>query len=218
MFLGHFAVGFASKKLTPETNLGWLIAAPIFLDLIWPVFLLLNLEQVKIEPGNTALTPFNFVSYPISHSLVGALGWSVLFALLYFSFSKQWQSAIVIGAGVLSHWVLDAIVHRPDLPLYPGDPDMVGLGLWNSIPGTLLVEGLLFLAGTGIYWRITHANDRIGSIGFWSFTIFLLLVYIANVVGPPPESVNALAGFALIMWIFPFWAAFFDSHRRVKRI
>jgi len=218
MFIGHFAVGFASKKLAPQTNLGWLIAAPLFLDLIWPLFLLLGWERVKIEPGNTAFTPLNFVSYPVSHSLLTVIGWAVLFALVYFAFSKYLRGAIVVGGGVLSHWLLDAIVHRPDLPLYPGSSTMIGFGLWNSIPGILLVELLLYIIGVRIYWETTRAIDKIGTFGFWLFAAVLLLIYIGNIIGPPPENVNMLAGVALLIWIFPFLAAFIDRHRTVTEI
>ena len=213
MFIGHVAIGFASKRLAPEANLGWLIAAPLFLDLIWPVFLLLGLEKVQIESGNTAFTPLNFVHYPITHSLLTAAFWSILFALVYFAFSRYLTGAIIIGFGVLSHWLLDAVVHRPDLPIYPGSQALIGLGLWNSIPGTLIVEGLLFLAGVIIYWKTTRALDKIGSLGFWAFIGFLILIYIGNVLGPPPESINMLATVALLVWIFTFWAGWFDRHR-----
>jgi membrane-bound metal-dependent hydrolase YbcI (DUF457 family) len=213
MFIGHFAVGFASKRLAPKANLGWLIAAPLFLDLIWPVFLLLGLEKVQIEPGNTAFTPLNFVHYPITHSLLTAAVWSVLFALVYFAFSRYLTGAIIVGFGVLSHWLLDVIVHRPDLPLYPGSQTMTGLGLWNSVPGTVIVESLLFLAGLLIYWKTTRSLNKIGTGGFWAFIGFLILIYIGNVLGPPPESINVLAAVALLVWIFPFWSGWFDRHR-----
>jgi membrane-bound metal-dependent hydrolase YbcI (DUF457 family) len=167
MFIGHFAVGFASKPLAPKANLGWLIAAPLFLDLIWPVFLLFGSETVRIEPGNTAFTPLNFVHYPISHSLATAAVWSVLFGLLYYLFGRYKLGALVAGIGVFTHWLLDTVVHRPDLPLYPGSETKIGFGLWNSIPATVLIEGLLFILGFGIYWKMTRPLNRKGTIGFW---------------------------------------------------
>src|SRR3954469_22002914 len=97
MFIGHFAVGFALKKWAPQTNLGWLTAAVVFLDLLWPVFLLIGIEKVEIDPGNTAFTPLNFVSYPYSHSLAMAVVWSVVLGGLYFGFTRYGTGAVAIG-------------------------------------------------------------------------------------------------------------------------
>ena len=213
MFIGHFAVGLAAKRLAPDTNLAWLIAAPLFLDLIWPVFVLAGIEQVQIEPGNTAFTPLAFVHYPISHSFVTAIGWSLFLALVYFAISRYKTGSIVIGIGVLSHWLLDLIVHRPDLPLYPGSQKMLGFGLWNSIAWTIIVESILFIAGVGIYSRMTGPKDKIGQYGFWGFVGFLIVIYISNILGPPPPGVTSLAWVALLVWIFPFWAGWTDQHR-----
>jgi hypothetical protein len=212
MFIGHFAVGFAMKLAAPRTNLGWLIAAPIFLDLIWPIFVLAGLERVEVEPGNTAFTPLNFVHYPISHSLAATVGWSIAAAAVYLAVSKYRTGALVVGLGVLSHWVLDAGVHRPDLPLYPGG-QMVGLGLWNSVGATLAIECLMFAVGVWIYARMTKPVDKIGSIGFWAFVLFIAVIYAGNVFGPPPPNATAVASVTLAMWILPFWAGWFDRHR-----
>lgn len=108
-----------------------LIAAAVLLDLLWPVFVLLGWEQVRIEPSNTTFTRLNFVSYPISHSLVAAIVWATLFAFLYYLFTRYREGTILIWLGIVSHWVLDFIVHRPDLPLYPGGPR------WGWACGTL---------------------------------------------------------------------------------
>ena len=142
MFIGHYAVGFAAKRFAPQTSLGVLIASALSLDLLWPLFVLAGWEQVRIEPGNTAFTPLNFASYPISHSLVAALGWATLFAAVYYLLTRYRAGALVVWIGVVSHWVLDFITHRPDLPLYPGG-SLVGLGLWNSPVATVAVEGLM---------------------------------------------------------------------------
>ena len=213
MFIGHAAVGLASKRLAPDSSLGILIAAPFALDLLWPLFLLAGWERVRIDPGNTAFTPFDFVSYPYTHSLAMAAGWAVLFGFVYWAITRYAVGALVVSVGVVSHWVLDAVVHRPDLPLAPGGGVKVGLGLWNSIPGTMIVEGALFAAGVWIYSGATRPRDRIGAWGFWSFTAFLLLVYVSNAFGPPPPSERFLAWFGLALWLIPFWAQWFDRHR-----
>src|SRR5205809_5481801 len=131
MFLGHYAVGFASKKLAPRASLGVLIAAPILLDLLWPIFLILGWEHVAVEPNRNPFLRFVFMSYPLSHGLVAAFAWATLFASLYFGLARYLTGAIVVWFGVISHWLLDYIVHRPDLPLYAGNSRLVGLGLWN---------------------------------------------------------------------------------------
>lgn len=212
MFIGHFAVAFAAKRAAPKTSLGTLFMSAQFVDLLWPVLLLSGLEHVRIEPGNTVVTPLNFYDYPISHSLIGAAGWSVALGLLYFFISRYRRGAWVVGLCVFSHWLLDAIVHRPDLPLAPGGNIYIGLGLWNSMIGTVIVETGLFIVGMALYLRSTTAKDRIGEYGLWSLAAFLLLIYFANLFGPPPpsEKIIAIAGNA--GWIFVLWAYWVDRH------
>src|SRR5690349_9013743 len=151
MFIGHIAVGFASKRVAPRASLGVLMAAPMALDLLWPFFLLAGWEQVRIDPGNTKFTPLDFVSYPFSHSLAMSAVWGAMFGLIYWIATRYAAGAVVIGFGVVSHWVLDLITHRPDLPLYPGGAARLGLGLWNSVPATLAVESVMFAAGVWTY-------------------------------------------------------------------
>jgi membrane-bound metal-dependent hydrolase YbcI (DUF457 family) len=212
MFIGHYAVGFAAKRAAPKVSLGPLMAAPILLDLLWPIFLLAGWEHVRIDPGNTVFTPLAFDSYPISHSLVTSIGWGVLFGGLYWIFTRYRAGAVVIGLGVVSHWILDWVTHCPDLPLYPGGPK-IGLGLWNSIPGTLAVEFAMLAIGLWLYVRTTKPRDRTGRYGFWAFVAFAVIVYVGNLMSPPPSSTRALAWFALSGWIVPFWAGWFDAHR-----
>jgi membrane-bound metal-dependent hydrolase YbcI (DUF457 family) len=137
MFIGHFAVGLASKQVAPTASLGVLIAAPLLLDLMWPFLLLADWEKVRIDVGNTAFTPLEFISYPYSHSLAMAIVWAALVGLGYWTVTRYPTGAMMIGLGVVSHWVFDAVTHRPDLPLFPGGSTRVGLGLWNSVSGTL---------------------------------------------------------------------------------
>lgn len=217
MFLGHFAVGFAAKRAAPETSLGVLLGGALLLDLLWPIFLLLGWEQVAIEPGNTAFTPLAFTSYPISHSLLAVLGWSVAAGAIYWSARRYPPGALIVGALVLSHWLLDAITHRPDLPLYFTGGPRVGLGLWHSVPGTVLLEGVLFAAGVAIYVFGTRARDRFGRWALAALVLLLLLIYASNIAGPPPPNVMTLAIVALAAWLFPLWGAWIDRHRRLER-
>jgi hypothetical protein len=217
VFLGHFAVGFASKRAAPRASLGALLAAPLLLDLLWPVFLLLGWERVRIDPDNTVVTPLAFVSYPISHSLLAALGWAAAFGLGYGRVTGDRRGAIVIGLAVASHWPLDALVHRPDLPLYPGGSTFVGLGLWNSIPGTLAVELTLFAAGLAVYLGMTRSRDRTGRWALAALVILLLGLYAGSVAGPPPPSPRAVALVDLSGWLVPLWGAWIDRHRTLQR-
>jgi len=215
MFIGHFAIGFASKRVAPAASLGVLMAAPMALDLLWPGFLLAGWEEVRIDPGNTAFTPLDFVSYPYSHSLAMAAVWGVLFGFVYWAITRYAAGAVTVLVGVISHWVLDAVTHRPDLPLFPGGTARVGLGLWNSVPATLAVESLMFVAAVWLYASTTRPRDRVGRYSFWAFVTVAGISYISNAFGPPPPSAEFLARFSLGVWLFPLWAWWFDAHRMV---
>jgi len=217
MFIGHIAVGLAAKRVAPKASLGTLLMAAQFTDLLWPVFLLLGVERVAIEPGNTAVCPLVFVSYPISHSLLADVGWAALFAGLYRILKHDSKGAFWTGLVVLSHWVLDVISHRPDMPLYPGSGVRVGLGLWYSLPATLVVEIAMFAAGLILYLKTTRARDKAGVYAFWSLMAVLFIAYLMNLLGPPPPSVRALAVGALLAWVFVPWAYWADRHREVGR-
>src|SRR5438128_4846432 len=190
MFIGHYAVGLISKKLAPRASLGALIAAPILLDLLWPIFLLVGWEHVKIESSANPFLRLNFISYPISHGLVAVVGWATLYASLYFGLTRYLSGTIVIWLGVVSHWMCDWIVHRPDLPLYAGSRQF-GLGLWNHRWETIGLEMGIFAIAIWLYTRQTQAKDKIGSYGFAAFIVFLLAAYAGASFGPPPPSVKA---------------------------
>ncbi|WP_247232083.1 hypothetical protein [Telluribacter sp. SYSU D00476] len=217
MFIGHFGVGLGAKSIRPAISLGTLFLASQLLDLMWPTFLLMGLEEVTIQPGITEVTPLNFTHYPISHSLLLVLGWSLLAGVLYWILRRKREGArldaMVVGLCVLSHWLLDVIMHRPDLPLYPGDSPMLGLGLWNSLAGSVVVESILFAAGVVLYARSTSAQDRIGSIGFWSLIGSLVLIHVGNLFGPPPTNTTDIAWAGQLQWILVLWAYWVDKHR-----
>lgn len=214
MFIGHYAVALAAKKAAPNTSLGTLLISVQLVDLLWPIMLLLGLEHVRIDPGNTAVTPLDFYDYPITHSLIGAIGWSVAFGLLYFAIRRYKRGALVVGLGVFSHWILDLITHRPDLPLGFGGDVFFGFGLWNSLAGTLVVELAILAIGLAVYLRSTAAKDRVGSYGFWLLTVLLSILYVGNMFGPPPPSVPAIVVAGLGAWLFVIWAYVVDRHRK----
>ena len=213
MFVGHLAVGLTAKRFAPRAPFVLLFAAPLLLDLIWPVFLLLGWERVAVDPGNTAFTQLDFVSYPWTHSLLMAFLWGVAAGGLCWALTRDRVATSLVGLGVVSHWVLDWISHRPDLPLTPWGVERVGLGLWNSIPGTLIGEGLLFAVGIWVYLGSTRARSRTGVVAFWSFIAVVTVMWSTSWASPPPPSAKAVAVFAFIVWLMPAWASWFDRHR-----
>jgi membrane-bound metal-dependent hydrolase YbcI (DUF457 family) len=214
MFLGHFGLAFGVRTVSPSISLGALFLACQFADLLWPTLLLAGVERVEISPGVTAVTPLDFVSYPYSHSLSALVVWSVMVGAAYVALRRApATAAVTLALLVVSHWVLDYITHRPDLPLTIGGARRVGLGLWNSVPGTLAAELGIFGAGLVLYLRSTAARDRIGSIGLWALVAFLLVVYLASAFGPPPPSASAVAWSAQAMWLLVLWGYWVDRHR-----
>jgi membrane-bound metal-dependent hydrolase YbcI (DUF457 family) len=213
MFIGHFAVGFAAKRAAPRASLGWLITAPLLLDLLWPMFLIAGLESVRIDPGNTVVTPLDLHDYPYTHSLLTSIVWSLLAGGIYWASTRYRNGAIAVGVGVFSHWLLDFVSHRPDMPLYPGSATYVGLGLWNSRAATLAVEVSMFVAGVAVYARITRAKNRRGSLALWGLVAFLAVFYVMNIFGPPPPSTSFIAYGGLTGWLFVPWAWWIDRNR-----
>lgn len=209
MFLSHFAVGLVATRYTPAIPLGtWFLSVQL-VDLLWPFFLLAGAEHVRIAPGITAFTPLDFYDYPITHSLIGATAWAALLALATGTFYRTAHAGAVLGAGVLSHWVLDVIAHRPDVPVLASGP-YLGFGLWNSVPATLAVELGFFCVAVYIYSR-----DQRPSLGFWLLIGALLAAFLGAAFGPPPPDVTTLAGSALALWLFLPWAWWAD--RSTKR-
>ena len=217
MFIGHFAVGFAGKRLAPRASLAALFAAALFADILWPVLVAIGIERVRIVPGSTVVTPLEFVSYPWSHSLLMLGIWGALIAIAYRSRPDGARTGLVLGGLVLSHWALDFITHRPDMPAWPGGPEM-GLGLWNSVGGTMAVEIALFAAGLFIYVRATRARDHIGRWSLWSMSILLFAAFIFDSLDPSaPSSVQMLWISALVATALTLiWAWSVDRHREVR--
>lgn len=213
MFIAHFGVGFGAKKIAPAVSLGTLFLAAQFIDLLWPTLLMLDLEQVRIQPGATVVTPLLFVNYPISHSLLAVLGWGALLAIAYIWFARNVRDGLILGALVVSHWLLDVLVHRPDLPLLPGGETMVGLHGWSSLPLTLALEGSLFALGIWLYARATTALDAKGRWGFYALVAFLALIYAGNLFGEPPPNEQILAWVGQAQWLLVLWGYWLDRHR-----
>ena len=217
MFIGHFGVAFAAKRVAPEVSVGTAIFAAVFLDAVWPVLVLAGVERVAIVPGITRVVPLDFIYYPWSHSLVAATFWGAVFGAVYWLIRRNARNALWLGALVVSHWVLDWISHRPDLPLYPGEAQAHGLELWASLPATLAVEFAIYLAGAYLYVRSTRPMDRVGTVAFVALLALLASIYLASVFGPPPPSVEAVAYSGVLVYLMVAWGWWIDRHRAPAR-
>jgi len=213
MFVGHLSLALAAKRSTPLINLGWFIAGVCALDLVWPILVLTGVEHAHPAMGATAFTPLVFDSYPWSHSLLMACVWGVALAAI-----ARWRTPMPVGwllfALVVSHWVLDVASHAPDMPLWPGaSSPKLGLGLWNSIPATLIVEGSMWIAGIWLFLRAPGRWTAGAKVWFWSLVVISTAMWASGPWGPLPPSEKALGAFALIGWLLVPWAALAD--RRV---
>jgi hypothetical protein len=206
VFIGHFALGFAAKRAAPRASLGTLFLAAQFVDLLWPTLLLARVERVAIDPSLSG-APLAFIHYPISHSLLAAIGWGALLGVVYFALTRRRREAWVVGLLVVSHWVLDLLVHRPDLPLlFDGGPKL-GLGLWEAPGIELALELALFAVCFVMYLRTPAGRGA----GFkpWVLALLLVGIQLANAVGPPPPSVEAIAWVGQAQWLLVaagYWA------------
>lgn len=212
MFIGHFAAAFAAKRAAPTVSLGTLVLSAQLPDVLWPTLVIASLERFEVRPGATAVTPLEFVSYPYSHSLLAVTGWAMIAAALYWWMRANRAAALMVAGLVLSHWLLDAATHKPDMPLAFGDT-RVGLGLWNSVPATIVIEGIMLVVGLALYTRATRPRDRIGRLALWGFVAFITIVYLATMFGPMPPDMSAVAWSAQAIWLLVIWGYWIDRHR-----
>jgi hypothetical protein len=215
MLLGHYGVAFAAKRAASRTSLGTLNLAAELLDELWPIFVLMGIETVRVVPGLMAANPLDFVYYPYSHSLAAAVAWSVLLGGSYYAVRRYRRGAVVVGLLVLSHWFLDVPMHRPDLPLWLGSEAKVGLGAWRSIPLTIVIALAVFGWGLVVYLRTTRAKDRVGSTALWVMVVALLAIFFGAFFSAPPVDSRAVATGALGLWLFVPWGWWVDRHREV---
>ena len=215
MFLGHYGVALALKRAEPKLSLGTLFVAVQLPDLLWGIFLLLGWERARIVPGHTAITPLEFLHYPISHSLVGALAWSFVAAALYYSWptrdtSRHWQAAAMVGLAAFSHYPLDVLVHIPDLPLSGSGSVKLGLGLWNNPVATLIAEAVVFGGGLAIYISRPSNRHPVRLSRLVIVVVLLVGTYAASLLGPVPASMTIVAVsdivFLLVIAALAAWA------------
>jgi len=215
MFIGHYALGFAAKRWAPRTSLGTLFVAPTFADLLWPIFLLLGWEQAHVEPGPNPFLTLWLDNYPISHSLFTLIVFGAALGFLYKTRTGYARGALVLALLVVSHWVLDFVTHRPDLPLYPGSGEL-GLGLWRSPAATVIVECAMLIAGVALYARATRPRDGIGRWALGGLVVLLAGSYLSSLFTPSPTDMRALAiGGLVFEGVFVVFAWWVDRHREV---
>ncbi len=201
MFVGHYGPGFVAKAWKPAIPLWVLFLAVQLVDVFWALFVLLGVEKVRIAPGITATNPLDLTYMPYTHSLAATAGWLLLGTLAYRALRGPggWGAAWLVGLAVASHWFLDLVVHRPDLPLYD-DTMKVGLGLWNHPLPALAVELLFLFGGMALYYRATSSTGRGGRYGMIVFGVLMTAVQLAVFFGPPPSSDKAIAVTALVSY------------------
>jgi hypothetical protein len=215
MFVGHYGVSFAAKKVEQSIPLWVLFLAVQFLDVLWAPFVLLGIEKVRIVPGITATNPLDLYYMPYTHSLVAALFWSCAVGLVYHFVARpsRRQASVIIGLAVFSHWVLDLIVHRPDLPLYD-NAAKVGLGLWNAPALAFGLEGALLFGGIWLCLRGRLAR----SFGTLGFGVLILGIQAYIFFGPPPTSDRDIASTALIAYaVFAVAIWWLQDRRAIAR-
>ena len=216
MFVGHYAASLALKRFEKRASLGVLFLAVQFVDIVFFPLVLLGIERLNVVENFTQSTHFELVYMPYTHSLVAFLIWSGLaYALFRWVIVKSHSVAVVVALAVMSHWLLDVIVHTPDMPLWSDASLKLGFGLWNNAIATYVLEAALLLAGLWLYMRSTKAVTKTGKYGMGIFVVLLLLINIANIFGPlGNDSKLALAVSALTAYfLFAAVAFWLDKNR-----
>jgi hypothetical protein len=218
MFVGHYGVGFALKRVDTAISLGILFLAVQFLDILWPIFVMLGLERFTIVPGLTAASPFLFQSYPLSHSLVAAFLWSLValgLVQLQPLRGNKLLAGGVIAIGIFSHYILDLIVHIPDLPVTFTGSTKIGLGLWNYYWPSIGLEMLFLFGGLWIYLKSTKGITFGGKYGSIILAVFLAIMQVMSTLKAPPDNPRMIAGTSLLLNLAIAGIAFWLDRKRI---
>ncbi len=218
MLVGHFAVGLAAKRVEPELSVGTLVFAAMLADVVAFSLVAAGIERFGVVAGvqRNRLIGENVV---YSHSLLMDILWAALLAGAYFFWRRHARAAWLLFAVVVSHWVLDVISHRPDMPVGPGIPGVFGLGLWNSLPATLAVEGGMWLFAIVLYVSVTRANSASARYAFWARVVALTLAWFGNISRPPTPGGSAVAAGLTSLVFFACaigWAYWMEHARALK--
>jgi hypothetical protein len=218
MFVGHYGASFAAKGMRKSIPLWVLFIAVQLLDVFWSIFVLFGIEKVRIVPGITATNPLDLYYMPYTHSLIGAMLWAIGAALVYYVWRRAdgWGAATFVGAAVFSHWALDVVVHRPDMPLYDNS-FKIGLGLWNYPVLAFVLEIAVLFSGMYLYLKTTQSTSRVGRYGMVLFGFAMLVVESIVFFGPPLSS-DKTAAITALFWYFVFaGVAYWLERHRVPR-
>ena len=188
MLVGHYAVGFLGKQLAPRVPLPALVAAAMFPDLLTFLLQLAGIEHAGVTPGFPRYFGLNAHDHAISHSLAMDAVWAIAFAIVYFTWRSDTRGATTLAAAVLSHWLLDVITHRPDMPVAPLVDVKLGLTLWDSVIATLVVEGGLWALAIGVYVRATQPTAAAGKYGLWLLVGTLTMWFVVTPFAPQPAG------------------------------
>jgi membrane-bound metal-dependent hydrolase YbcI (DUF457 family) len=216
MHVGHFAVGMVAKRIEPKLSLGTLVLAAMLADFLWCIFMLAGIDHVEFKQGKGAANYLEATDIGMSHSLLTNAIWATLFAAAYFLWRRYRRGAWVLFVAVLSHWLLDFVAHPPDMPLTPGMHKEFGLGLWTSLPATLIVEGGFWVLAIILYVRATHAKKRLGIYAFWIVIPLLTLSWYNNIAGPPPNPRTAPIASLVYFSLVVAWAYWMNRLRTAK--
>lgn len=216
MFVGHYAASLALKKFEKRASLGVLFLAVQFVDILFFPFVLLGIERMNIVENYTQSTHFELEYMPYTHSLLAFIMWSVVaYVVFRWVVVKNHSVAVVVALAVFSHWVLDVLVHTPDLPLWSDATTKLGFGLWNNAVATYVFEAGILLLALWLYLRSTKAVTAVGKYGMGVFVGFMLLVNAFNIFGPPMVSTKlGLAIFALSSYFLFAAVAFWLDRKR----
>ena len=201
MFAGHYAVAFGLKRAEPRISLGALFIAVQLVDILWGGTLILGWEHARVVPGYLAAGPIEFLDYPITHSLVAGIGWAAALALIYYSLpttnvTHHWRASLIVGLAVLSHWPLDVLMHAPDLPLAGNTSTKVGLGLWRSVPLTLLIELGLLAVGVALYATLHSRRHPVRPLRLATLVTVIVALYLSSFLGTPPDDMRLIGAVA----------------------
>ncbi len=219
MFIAHIGVGFAAKRLDPKISLGWLLVSGQVVDILCGLLMVTGIEKMRANPGFTASVPLEFLYYPWSHGLFMNVVWAIAFGFIGLYVFKSKKTAVVLGAVVFSHWILDWISHVPDLPFIFGNTPKFGLGLWNYPLTTVFVEFLIFLGGLAMYLQATKARKR--QTGLAIMVALFVGLFILNHWGPPPppEAPQKLLALPILIFVVLFpWGQYIERTREVRAL
>jgi hypothetical protein len=212
MLVGHYAVGLFGKKLAPKASLGVFVFAAMAADILWCVFLLAGIEHVEFTSGRGAGQYFKAVNIGFSHGLAMDLFWGVLFATGMYLVTRYTRGSVIVFLAVLSHWVLDVMSHRPDMPIGLGPGSRLGFGMWSSVPITLLVEGGFWMIALVVYASSHIFSSRVRLCGFWVGSLILTVIWYGNIAGPPPSDARSASIVSLFIFSMSVvWAYWIDG-------